>query len=120
MAGKQALRTATVAVGFIFVWLLVVAPLWLDVDEGAVPPVDLALPPGARVTQINKQCASGGCWVEVSIDPGQDRSSSDTARALELSETQQCDVGGAPFFWTIWRWRAERAIHLAHSAIRFR
>ena len=104
MAGKQVVRIGTIAVGLILVWFFLAAPLWLDVDEGAVPPMDLALPAGASVAGVEKQCGSGGCWLEVSIDPGQGRSSFNTARVLGLSQTPRCALGGPPFFWTICRW----------------
>lgn len=44
MTAKHVVRITTITVGFILVWFFLAAPLWLDADDGAVPPVDLALP----------------------------------------------------------------------------
>ena len=49
---------------------LALPPLWLVVDESAMPAASAlpALPDGARVTAEHKNCASGGCWLELTVD----------------------------------------------------
>lgn len=53
--------------------LVLAAPVvWLELDSPPEPPVSALadLPDDALVTAIDKGCGSGGCWLEVSVDPG--------------------------------------------------
>ncbi|WP_020013829.1 hypothetical protein [Promicromonospora sukumoe] len=49
--------------------VLAAPPLWLALDESAVPPVSTFpdLPDGARVTSVDIGCGSGGCWQELTV-----------------------------------------------------
>ncbi|WP_263729164.1 hypothetical protein [Cellulomonas sp. SG140] len=44
--------------------------LWLEVDEGATPPVSAArLPAGVEEVGQERQCGSGGCWWQLALEP---------------------------------------------------
>lgn len=68
------LRTRTVVklvlAGLVLVGAVLAAPpLWLALDESAVPPSSAFpdLPDGARVTTVDRGCGSGGCWHELTV-----------------------------------------------------
>ncbi|MFD2028582.1 hypothetical protein [Promicromonospora aerolata] len=70
MRTRTAIRSvvALVAVAAVGVAL---PPLSLALDESAIPPASSLppLPDGARVTAEGMGCGSGGCWVELTVDP---------------------------------------------------
>ena len=49
---------------------LTLPPLWLIVDESAMPPASVlpTLPDGARVVGQDMGCGSGGCWRELTVE----------------------------------------------------
>lgn len=68
------LRTRTVVrlviVGLVLAGAVLAAPpLWLALDESAVPPSSAFpdLPGGARVASVDIGCGSGGCWQELTV-----------------------------------------------------
>ena len=95
-----------IVASFLLLWVLVISPLSLAVLEGAVPSVsDLEVPDGASVLGTEESCGSGGCWLEVSLQPGPGRSKSDLEQAMGLSEGEKCESSGIPMLWTICRFK---------------
>lgn len=85
-------------------WVVVISPLVLAVSEGAVPSVaDLDVPAGASILGAEKNCGSGGCWIEVGLQPAAGRTDSDLEKDLGLLGGERCQSSGLPMFWTICR-----------------
>jgi hypothetical protein len=74
---------------------LALPPLLLAVDESAIPPASAlpALPEGARVTGENTGCGSGGCWLELTVDPPQGMSDEEL-KAEVLPDSEECAFRG--------------------------
>lgn len=101
---RRWLLTLGIVVLAILGWVFVVSPLSLAVLEGAVPSVtDLEVPDGAAIIGTEKNCGSGGCWIEVSLQPADGRTDSDLEQALRMGTGETCESGGPPMFWTICR-----------------
>lgn len=91
-------RTRKSVVGLISV-LGVAACLWGSAfvylfalgDEGSVPPKSRipAIPAGASVVAEGKECASGGCWWQVTVKPAAGQSPQDLAAAMGLTDEQK-------------------------------
>ncbi|UOQ87800.1 hypothetical protein MUN74_10845 [Agromyces endophyticus] len=84
---------AAVAVVIVGTWLLYVAVSHLFVTEGSVPPASFGteLPAGATVRSSEKDCASGGCWLVVNIDPPEGRSARQLAADMGIEE-ERCTL----------------------------
>ncbi|MCP2264270.1 hypothetical protein ACFQHV_17880 [Promicromonospora thailandica] len=69
MPRTRMLVPLVVVVGTLAMLGLALPPLFLLVDEIAVPPASAlpALPDGARVLGQQLGCGSGGCWQEVTV-----------------------------------------------------
>ena len=69
--------------------------LALALDETAMPPASAlpALPDGARVTAEGMGCASGGCWLELTVDAPAGMSGEELA-AETLFDGEECAFRG--------------------------
>ncbi|WP_147264093.1 hypothetical protein [Desertihabitans brevis] len=77
----------------------VAAPvLWLQVDEMAVPPAaELApLPAGVTVVADEVQCASGGCWRELTVDGSEGGSEAELAAGVGAALGLPTGIDGEP------------------------
>ncbi len=63
------------------------AHLWAFASEGSLPPGwrNPDLPAGADVVTETTECASGGCWREVAVDPAGDDTPAELAAAMGLT-----------------------------------
>lgn len=85
--------------------------------EGALPPMSRIpdLPAGAEIVGSTSECASGGCWREVRIDPAALDTPSDLAEDLGLSSSER------RLPWTfrdphsVWIWAESEGSHLVVS-----
>jgi hypothetical protein len=70
MLRTRSVVRGVVALAAVAAVALALPPLSLALDESAMPPASAlpALPEGARVTGEDMGCASGGCWVELTVD----------------------------------------------------
>lgn len=84
--------TARVAVRVVLVTLVVLVvvavvrygALFAFATEGDVPPTGAApLPAGATVVDATKECASGGCWTQLTVRPPSGTSSERLAARLD-------------------------------------
>ncbi|GAA5143944.1 hypothetical protein GCM10023340_10560 [Nocardioides marinquilinus] len=82
-----AVVAAVLLVACVALYLLYAAYLLAFADEGALPPRWRIpdLPAGASVIHESKECASGGCWRQLTIQPGRGQTANDLAGELGLS-----------------------------------
>ncbi len=90
------LRTRTavklVLAGLVLVGVVLAAPpLWLAVDESAMPPSSTFpdLPDGARVTAVDMGCGSGGCWRELTVQAPAGATGAELVAAV-LPDGEEC------------------------------
>lgn len=74
-------------------WLMHVAVSHLFVTEGSAPPASFgpAIPEGATLLTSEKNCASGGCWMELNIDPPEGQSARQLAEDMGI-ESERCTL----------------------------
>ncbi|KUL26316.1 hypothetical protein ADL15_38625 [Actinoplanes awajinensis subsp. mycoplanecinus] len=72
-------------------WVLRFLLLMSWFSEGEVPPKSRIpnIPPGASVIEQGKECASGGCWWEITVAPAAGQSPEDLAREMGLAAEQR-------------------------------
>jgi hypothetical protein len=95
MLRTRSIIRGVVALAVIAVVALSLPLLSLALDEGAVPPASAlpALPDGARVTGEDMGCGSGGCWLELTVDPPQGMSDNEL-KAEVLPDGEACAFRG--------------------------
>lgn len=81
MARAQTVVPVAVAVVVLAAIGLTLPPLWLIVDESAMPPASVlpVLPDGAHVVDERMGCGSGGCWRELTVEAPAGMSGEDLA-----------------------------------------
>ncbi|TBN58305.1 hypothetical protein EYE40_13385 [Glaciihabitans arcticus] len=89
--------TAWAVVGVVLAFALVygvrVAWLFMMATEGDVPvSSSVQLPSGATIVSEKKDCANGGCWVVLRVEPPEDQSAEDLAATL--GATPQLQIAG--------------------------
>ena len=69
------------------VYVVWAAFLALGAGEGSIPPESRVpeVPTGARIASESKQCGSGGCWRELSLQPAAGQSADDLAAQMGLT-----------------------------------
>jgi hypothetical protein len=75
--------------------VLAAPPLWLALDESAIPPSSTfpSLPDGAQLVSVDMGCGSGGCWQELTVAAPEGMSG--TALAAEMvPDGRECAVRG--------------------------
>ena len=84
-------RVVVVVAGSVAVVLVLAYGIWaaylaFTASEGALPPRFRLpdVPSGARVLQDTSQCASGGCWRQLVLQPAGDESPGDLADQMGL------------------------------------
>ncbi|ASK66684.1 hypothetical protein CFK39_13665 [Brachybacterium avium] len=94
--GRRAVRAGTALVAVLLTAAVVVygvwaGYLWVFASEGAVPPQSRIpdLPAGTEIVGSTTECASGGCWREVSLAPAPHSSPRELAETLGLERTEQ-------------------------------
>jgi hypothetical protein len=93
---------AAVVLGTLYLgWALL---LFAGSTEGDVPDVSrLALPVGSEVVSETRDCASGGCWIDVVVRPPDGQSPEDLA--VELGAAPQLQLrGNIVDPRTVWVW----------------
>lgn len=102
MSGVRKRRRGLVITGIVVVavlaalYLLRLGALAVFATEGDVPAVSsLPLPEGSEVVARSEECASGGCWILVSVLPPEGTTPEELAR--EIGATPQVRVPGT--FW---------------------
>jgi hypothetical protein len=95
MLRTRSVVRGVVALAAIAVVALALPPLSLAVDESAIPPTSAlpALPDGARVTGEEMGCGSGGCWLELTVDPPQGMSDKELTAEV-LPDGYECAFRG--------------------------
>ncbi|WP_406245510.1 hypothetical protein ACI7YT_10670 [Microbacterium sp. M] len=97
-ARNVAVAVAVVATVIVLSLLYAGRLLWLSVGatEGDIPPASaVPLPAGSEILGETSDCASGGCWTNVTIRPPEGQSAE--ALAEELGATPQLEIPGD--FW---------------------
>lgn len=94
--GRRAVREGTALVSSLLAAAVVVYGLWAGylaafASEGAVPPQSRIpdLPAGTEIVGSTTECASGGCWREVTLAPAPHSSPQALADRLGLESTEQ-------------------------------
>lgn len=84
--------TAVIVLGITCIYIVWMGYLAVFASEGAIPP-SWRLPDlqsGAQVVSEDaSQCASGGCWKEIRVQPAPGQSPSDLAADMDLREPQR-------------------------------
>lgn len=95
MLRTRSIVRGVVALAAVAMVALALPLLSLAVDEGAVPPASVlpALPEGARMTGEDLSCGSGGCWLELTVDPPQGMSD-EKLKAEVLPDGDECAFRG--------------------------
>lgn len=83
--------------------------LFVGVSGGDVPSVSaLDLPPGTEIVDEQKSCASGGCWVDLTVRPPEGTTAPQLAE--QIGATPQAEIHGTLLDpRTIWMWGEPRA-----------
>ena len=77
-------------------YLLWVFALTLGASEGDIPDASrIELPAGAEIIGEESGCASGGCWVTITVRPPAGQSAEELA--TEIGATPQLDLAGNVF-----------------------
>lgn len=116
---KRWITAAAVVGAGIPAWLFIVSPFTLAVMESAVPgTADLRLPTGATIVATERDCGSGGCWIDVEVRAARGMSEASLMEALGLDHDRYaCERGGPPMFWTICHWRSDAVADLGRMVI---
>ncbi|MEU8419269.1 hypothetical protein AB0C15_00135 [Micromonospora sp. NPDC048835] len=88
---KHVLVAAAVTVGVLScLWVLWFLTLRVFSSEGALPPKSRIpeMPAGASVVDEGKECASGGCWWQLTLAPAAGQTPEELAREMGLTEEQ--------------------------------
>ncbi|MGC4880564.1 hypothetical protein ACLQ26_30345 [Micromonospora sp. DT43] len=88
---KRVLVAVSVTVGLLScLWVLWFLSLRVFGDEGALPPKSRLpeVPAGASVVDESTECASGGCWRQLTLAPAAGQTPEDLAREMGLTEEQ--------------------------------
>ncbi|MEU5784276.1 hypothetical protein [Micromonospora lupini] len=88
---KRVLVAVSVTVGLLScLWVLWFLSLRAFGDEGALPPKSRLpeVPAGASVVDESTECASGGCWRQITVAPAAGQTPEDLAREMGLTEEQ--------------------------------
>ena len=97
--------SVTVAAGILIVgylaWELILSS---GATEGDVPDASrIELPAGSEVVGEDRGCASGGCWLTLTVRPPAGQSAEDLAS--EIGATPQLEISGNVFDpRTVWAW----------------
>ncbi|MCG5473132.1 hypothetical protein LADH09A_001020 [Micromonospora sp. LAH09] len=81
----------SVAVGLLScLWVLGFLRLQVFGTEGALPPDSRipTVPPGASIVDEGMECASGGCWRRITVQPAAGQTPEDLAHDMGLTEEQ--------------------------------
>lgn len=99
-AVRRAIWSAVVLVAVIVIGVLALIyagrVLWLTMmaTEGDVPPASaLALSEGAEVIGESSDCASGGCWALITVQPAEGQATAELAE--EMGATPQLTIPGS-------------------------
>jgi hypothetical protein len=95
MLRTRSVVRGVVALAAVAVVGLSLPPLSLALSESAIPPASSlpALPDGARVTSEGQGCASGGCWLELTVTAPAGVSGEDMATEM-LPDREACAFQG--------------------------
>ena len=95
--GRGALIAVLVVVAVVAaLYLLRLGALAVSATEGDVPAVSaIPLPEGSTVVERREECASGGCWITVSVLPPAGTTPGELA--AELGATPQARLPGTPW-----------------------
>ncbi|CCH19936.1 hypothetical protein [Micromonospora lupini] len=89
---KRVLVAVAVTVGLLScLWVLWFLSLRVFGDEGALPPKSRLpeVPAGASVVDESTECASGGCWRQLTVAPAAGQTPEDLAREMGLTEERK-------------------------------
>lgn len=113
IAGAAAVLVATA----VLVYGIWAGYLAVFATEGAVPPQSRipALPAGAEIVDSHTECASGGCWREVTIAPGPHSSPGALQEELGLEGTEQRYPWSLRDPHTVQMWADSEGRHLVVS-----
>ena len=76
------------------------------------------LPPVTTIVATERDCGSGGCWINVEVRPADGRSEASLMEALGIDhDPYACERGGPPMFWTICHWRSDAVADLGRIVI---
>jgi hypothetical protein len=90
---RAVVKVAAIGVALLLVvTLLHAAFLWAFADELPAPPASSLpdVPSSVEVIEEGMQCASGGCWQELSLRPAEGQSTKELAVELGL-DVERCD-----------------------------
>lgn len=119
VAGRRAVQIGGGAIVALAAIVLLVYGMWAGylavfASEGSVPPLSRVpdLPAGVKIVDSTTECASGGCWREVSVSPAPDVSPRALAEELGIDDTESRYPWRLDDPHTVQMWAEPRGDHL--------